>query len=103
MRDIVMGRRVHAVVIRPIQLAVVKTLIRRFSLVTLVALALSVSFGQSTGTGTAMKLDEIGDTIADDEMAYLDRLASSLGQFPDSRGYIIGYGVECMPPGHILM
>jgi hypothetical protein len=87
---------------RPIQLAVVRTLIKRFSLFTLVALALSVSFGQSTGTGTAMKLDEIGDTIADDEMAYLDRLARSLGQFPDLRGYIIGYGVERMPPGHIL-
>jgi hypothetical protein len=75
---------------RLIQLVGVKTLIRRFSLVILLALALSVSFGQSTGTSAAMKLHEIGDTFSDYEMAYFDRLASSFGQFSGSRGYIIG-------------
>ena len=51
----------------------------------------------------AHKLIELGDTHADDEMAYLDLLAEALGKDPSSRGYLVAYSNSRMAPGDLLM
>jgi hypothetical protein len=72
-------------------------------LIAFTLLLLGSSFAQSTNNISAQKLDEFGDTHADNETAHLDLLAVALGKDTEARGYIISYTQRRVPPGSFLM
>jgi hypothetical protein len=73
---------------------------KRIVLVLLILSALVA--GQSHSGAQAQKLETIPDTHADNEQAYLDLLATSLTNNPQSRAYLVAYSKQGMPPGHFL-
>lgn len=79
-----------------------KALILTSIVIVALSLSSSNSFAQSIDAPSAQKIDEFGNTNADDEEAYLDILAEALGKSTDSRGYIIGYTEQRFPPGNFL-
>ena len=58
---------------------------------------------QNSSVAKAQKLIELGDTHADNEMAYLDLLAEALRKDPHLRGYLVAYSNSSMGPGDFLM
>jgi hypothetical protein len=76
------------------------------SIIILIALAVLLhgdSIAQSVNDASAQKLDEFGDTHADNEEAHLDLLAAALGKDTGARGYIISYTERRVSPGSFLM
>ena len=74
----------------------------RAAILCLCVLALSVAVIPQENISAPGKFDTFGDLPADDAMAHLDNFALTLGQHPNSTGYIIGYNEQPILPGHFL-